>query len=40
VDKERDYIVLPGGHSSLVVARPFFPGEQVARHAHVRTPTP
>lgn len=24
VDKERDYIVLPGGHSSLVVARPFY----------------
>jgi pimeloyl-ACP methyl ester carboxylesterase len=24
VDKERDYIVLPGGHSSLVVTRPFY----------------
>lgn len=24
VDKERDYVVLPGGHSSLVVARPFY----------------
>jgi triacylglycerol lipase len=24
VDKERDYIVLPGGHSSLVVSRPFY----------------
>jgi len=24
VDKERDYLVLPGGHSSLVVARPFY----------------
>lgn len=24
VDRERDYIVLPGGHSSLVVARPFY----------------
>ena len=24
VDAEKDYIVLPGGHSSLVVARPFY----------------
>lgn len=24
VDRERDYIVLPGGHSSLVVTRPFY----------------
>jgi pimeloyl-ACP methyl ester carboxylesterase len=24
VDRERDYIVLPGGHSSLVVAKPFY----------------
>lgn len=24
VDKERDYVVLPGGHSSLVVTRPFY----------------
>ncbi|MCA9706256.1 MAG: hypothetical protein KDK70_10445 [Myxococcales bacterium] len=24
VDKEHDYIVLPGGHSSLVVSRPFY----------------
>ena len=24
VDKERDYTVMPGGHSSLVVARPFY----------------
>lgn len=24
VDKERDYIVLPGGHSSLVVSHPFY----------------
>lgn len=24
VDKERDYLVLPGGHSSLVVTRPFY----------------
>jgi pimeloyl-ACP methyl ester carboxylesterase len=24
VDKERDYMVLPGGHSSLVVSRPFY----------------
>lgn len=24
VDKERDYLVLPGGHSSLVVARDFY----------------
>lgn len=24
VDKERDYLVLPGGHSSLVVSRPFY----------------
>lgn len=24
VDKERDYVVLPGGHSSLVVSRPFY----------------
>lgn len=24
VDQERDFIVLPGGHSSLVVARPFY----------------
>jgi pimeloyl-ACP methyl ester carboxylesterase len=24
VDPQRDYVVLPGGHSSLVVARPFY----------------
>ena len=24
VDRERDYIVLPGGHSSLVIAQPFY----------------
>lgn len=24
VDRERDYVVLPGGHSSLVVAKPFY----------------
>jgi pimeloyl-ACP methyl ester carboxylesterase len=24
VDKERDYLVLPGGHSSLVVTRPYY----------------
>jgi hypothetical protein len=24
VDRERDYIVLPGGHSSLVVSKPFY----------------
>lgn len=24
VDKERDYIVMPGGHSSLVVSHPFY----------------
>jgi hypothetical protein len=24
VDRSRDFIVLPGGHSSLVVARPFY----------------
>jgi pimeloyl-ACP methyl ester carboxylesterase len=24
VDRERDYVVLPGGHSSLVVSKPFY----------------
>jgi len=24
VDKERDYLVVPGGHSSMVVAKPFY----------------
>lgn len=24
VDRERDYIVIPGGHSSLVIAQPFY----------------
>lgn len=24
VDRERDYVVLPGGHSSLVIAQPFY----------------
>jgi hypothetical protein len=24
VDREHDYVVLPGGHSSLVIAQPFY----------------
>jgi pimeloyl-ACP methyl ester carboxylesterase len=48
VDRERDYLVLPGGHSSLVVARPFYnelrkffdEPEPEARTAEVAVPSP